>query len=86
VHRETLWVHDLQIKSGLSLSDAILEMNELLVGHENHVAELKRRDARIEFFLGIFINGNQTQVLPSKVIQRCADLGVDVVLNIYPAS
>lgn len=83
VHRETLWSFDVDVPPGASLADAISAADSLVAPHREEMLTLKSVGARVEYFVGLFLEGDQTEVLDSKLMSRCAERGVDLVLSVY---
>lgn len=84
VHRETLWSRSVEIDKNTSLVDAIALTENLVARREQEWDQLRLRGWRLECFVGVFLDGNRTEVLSSQQMLYLATRGIDLVLNLYP--
>jgi len=83
VHRETLWAYDLKLEPNLSLAAAIEAMDQLISSRESLIRLLLTEGARLEYFVGIFLRDNQTEVLSPEILSDCAKRGITLILSMY---
>ena len=83
VHRETLWCYDIEVSKDSSLSEALDAVSALLESHEQQLQRLRARGFRLECYVGLFLEGDRTEMLSSTQMSQYAHDGVDLVLSIY---
>jgi hypothetical protein len=82
VHRESLWCFDMPTDA-LSVDEGIVQMERLLSGRKPAIEKWRARGARFEYFIGVFLDGNQTEIISASTMAGCAEKGISMVLNLY---
>jgi hypothetical protein len=63
---------------------AIRDSNKSLLTKQRHIRSIIRSGGRLEYFLGLFLNGNSGFELDVEIAEELAKLGVKLSLDIYP--
>lgn len=79
---ETYWGRSLNYE-GDSLSGAIETGLRLFDPVPGAVAKIRQDGGNVEFFIGWFFDANGGDVLPSPIMRRLADHGIDLSFDIY---
>lgn len=79
---ETYWGKRLDYE-GDSLNDAIEIGLRLFDPIPGAVAKIREDGGGVEFFIGWFFDANGGDVLPSPIMRRLADHGIDLSFDIY---
>ena len=83
VHRETLWCHDIEVVTNATLTQALDAMDTLLASREQQLKHLRMQGFKVECFVGLFLDGDRTEVLTSEQMSRSTRHSIDLVLGIY---
>ena len=83
-HRESLWAYDVPLSPNSSLAEAIEAVTALLSPQLQGLHQLQDQGARVEYFVGLFVDAARVEVLEARQIEKLAELRFEVVLNIYP--
>lgn len=78
----TYWCKDLDYE-GDSLSGAIEVGLRLFDPIAGAVAKIRQDGGNVEFFIGWFFDANGGDVLPSLIMRRLADHGIDLSFDVY---
>ena len=85
VYPETYVSFDLEEYEGQRLEDALKRvLEEKLVGKMTILSELVATGGVAEFFVGIFLNGNEGLEINAELVKRIASCGLGLSLDIYP--
>ncbi|GAA4358776.1 hypothetical protein GCM10023165_54110 [Variovorax defluvii] len=74
-HRDTLLSYDIEADKNLSLAEAIDAMDALLTQCGPRLDRLRQQRWQFECFVGMFLNGNRTEVLSWTQMSRWAAKG-----------
>ena len=66
------------------LSDELKKWNGRLLGRSESIREFHKGGGRMEYFVGLFIDGNSGFELEPEVAGSLAELGIKLSLDIYP--
>jgi hypothetical protein len=83
VHSESLWVLDINVAAGSSIADAVGVANALLVSKRGELASLRNDGARVEYFIGLFLDAHHTETFEASLMKSCSDLSVTLIVNTY---
>jgi hypothetical protein len=67
------------------LSEALNECLSVLEPHRAHLNELRSNGVSLELFVGWFLDRSGGDSLQPEIMQRLADLGISVSLDVYPS-
>jgi hypothetical protein len=89
VNEETYWTSDLHKGKTLQsakipLEDFLVQQVRLLQKRKSFLKQIRETGGRTEFFVGLFPTKNMGAELPSSLLARMADLGIDLSLDVYP--
>jgi hypothetical protein len=82
-HRETLWSYNLEGNPYSSLAGALEAMDLLLDSRVAALDGLRHNGARLEYFVGLFVNADQTEVLSADLLSRCSRKGIEIIVSVY---
>lgn len=69
----------------IGLADCIDKQIKFFLKYENLFLDIKRKNGRVEFFVGWFGDGNFGDIFKSSTLKVLGDLGVDLSFDIYAA-
>lgn len=84
VARQTVVRFALPDADGQPLEDYIADRLAALLPRRTQIRRLVEDDARIDFFVGVFLDGNDGLEFKASLMASLGDLGIDLDLDIYP--
>lgn len=83
--KETFVLFGLSCRSRDSLESSLRKWTTYLESRKRAIDKLRRLRVRLEFFVGVFLEGSSGLLLDSQLSATLGDLGVDLSFDIYPA-
>jgi hypothetical protein len=86
LNKKTFWFarfHDKRELGAVPLSDAIREINGKLLFAGDFLRLLNSSGGQTEYFIGLFIDGGAGDKLDWALLAQCADLKIDIALDLY---
>jgi hypothetical protein len=69
---------------GKALPSAVGELLDQLAAHKSFLHQTRAEGGKIELFVGWYFDGNSGDVFSFELLDRLADLKIDLSLDIYP--
>ena len=82
-NKESFWFLTCKTESYSGVSEAIETLNKWLWPKKHFLCELSDQGGSIEYFIGWFVDKNEGDTLGWKLLQECAELRVNIGLDVY---
>jgi len=83
VYKESLWCYGVAVTDNLSFAHLVTRANQIFDRNNEYFCSLRSNGAKFEYFVGLFLDENQAEVLSPEVMAYCGERGISLILNLY---
>lgn len=83
-YSESYWSSRMEFPCKTGFSESLRFIVDKLVSEENHLRELKESGGKAELYLQLPGSVNNGDTIESKLIKKIGDLGIDLLVEVFP--
>ena len=85
-YSESYWASELEFSSDSGFLEKVIYMVGKLSGVKDNLRDFKASNGKIEIYLQMPGSSNNGGILESELLKRLGDLGVDLLIEVFPGS